>query len=339
MRKEFPLTTIIKKFEGSMQPRDEEELQKWLEEDEANARILDDLKLIWDDVQAKTSQFNPDMENCWAKMQRHIDSTVAKPQILPLGQRLRQRSFLTAAAVAGGLLLGGSACAWLLFSPRGNAESAPLTYSALTGKSRLMLPDSTEVWLNAGSRIVYTSARVREVKLEGEAFFNVSHNGKPFVVSTGDIDVTVHGTQFNVDAYADCATTVVSLFEGSVSMQATENGHKSECFYLKPGEQGCFNKTDGTISIGETDGDLAKAWTSEKLKIENKNLRQVCAYLSAWYGVDITLAPDTPNDQSYTFTLDGQSLDEVMGIIKGISSIDYAYTKDKEIVITPITNP
>ena len=161
MRKEFPLTTIIKKFEGSMQPRDEEELQKWLEEDEGNARILDDLRLIWDDVQARTSQFNPDLENCWAKMQRHIDSTVAKPQILPLRQRLRQKSFLKAAAVVGGLLLGGSACAWLMFAPGGNDESAPLTYSALTGKSRLMLPDSTEVWLNAGSRIVYTSARVR----------------------------------------------------------------------------------------------------------------------------------------------------------------------------------
>lgn len=341
MLTEFPLTTIIKKFEGNMQPHDEKELQDWLDADAGNAKILDDLKIIWDDVQTKSSAVNPDVQHYWAIMQKHIESEAARPRILPMSRRLKLKTYLLNAAIITGLLLGGSAIVWMLnHSSSSHNEAVTLTYSALTGKSKFMLPDSTTVWLNTGSRIAYTDNAVREVTLEGEAYFNVTHNGKPFVVNTGNLDVTVHGTQFNVNAYADCATTVVSLFEGSVSMQVVgTDGAQSESVFLKPGEEGRFNKTDRSISIGEADGELAKAWTGDKLKVKQKNLRQVCSYLSEWYDVDITIDPATPNDQSYTFTLDTQSLDEVMAILKGISSIDYAYTSKNSITITPINEP
>ncbi len=337
MRTEFPLTAIIKKFEGKTQPQDEEMLQKWLDADKGNADVLADLRTIWDDVQAKSSSVNPDVEHYWAIMQRHIDARTQTPNIIEPRRRLKLKTYLLNAAVITGLLLGGSLLAWMVFSPRNGSEAVTLTYSALTGKSKFVLPDSTVVWLNSNSRIAYTSDKERRVKLEGEAFFSVTHTGEPFVVSAGNLNVTVHGTEFNVDAYADCATTTVSLYEGSVSMQIVSGDTPSENVFLKPGEEGCFDKESGTLSIEEADVELAKAWTGDKLKVNRKNLRQVCSYLSEWYDVDITIDPATPNDQSYTFTIDGQSLDEVMAILKGISSIDYAYTDTNSITITPIS--
>ena len=72
MRTDFPLTTIIKKFEGKATPADEQELQQWLGKDQANAAILTDIKTIWDDVQSKTAGYTPDVNHYWELMQRHI---------------------------------------------------------------------------------------------------------------------------------------------------------------------------------------------------------------------------------------------------------------------------
>lgn len=334
MRTDFPLTTIIKKFEGKATPADEQELQQWLGKDQANAAILTDIKTIWDDVQSKTAGYTPDVNHYWELMQRHI-SKESYASILPKRFRTRMKTFLSTAAVACGLLLGGTLVAWLLFMRPDTPQPSELTYTAIDGKSRLVLPDSSIVWLNANSRLVYTNASndIREVKLEGEAFFNVTASSTPFVVRTGALTVTVHGTQFNVDAYADCATATVSLYEGSVSMQS--DAENAAGIFLKPGEEGCFHKDNGTISVAPADVELAKAWTGDKLKVENKNLREVCSYLAEWYGVEITIDPHTPNDQSYTFTLDDQSLDEVMGILNNISAINYTYENDKSIIITP----
>lgn len=335
MRTDFPLTIIIKKLEGNATQADELELQQWLDSDKANADILADIKTIWNNVQEKTAGYTPDISHYWELMQQHIESSKPAEKIMPKRFMMKIKPFLTTAAIACGLLIGATLVAWLLFLRPDTEKPVELTYAAIDGKSRLILPDSSVVWLNSNSRLVYTNrtADIREVRLEGEAFFNVTSSAKPFVVLTDGLTVTVHGTQFNIDAYNECSTATVSLYEGSVSMQCSHID--SPDIFLKPGEAGCFHKDSGTISVAPADVELAKAWTGDKLKVENKNLREVCSYLSDWYGVRIKIDTATPNDQSYTFTLDDQSLDEVMGILKGISSINYTYENDKTIIITP----
>ena len=73
-------------------------------------------------------------------------------------------------------------------------------------RAELVLPDSTRVWLNANSKLVYSTSfkeGIRQVELDGEAYFDVKHNGdNPFVVRTKSMNVTVLGTEFNVSAYS-----------------------------------------------------------------------------------------------------------------------------------------
>lgn len=103
----------------------------------------------------------------------------------------------------------------------------------------LKLPDGTLVWLNACSEIVYPavfSGGKREVRLNGEAYFEVTHNVEnPFVVRTEKCDIEVLGTKFNVEAYAGSGDFSTALMEGSVKV--TGNGKSSRPVLLKPDQE------------------------------------------------------------------------------------------------------
>lgn len=91
----------------------------------------------------------------------------------------------------------------------------------------LTLSDGTNVWLNSRSTMqypAYFSANKREVKLDGEAYFEVTHNAKrPFIVNTQKYNVKVLGTKFNVDAYSDMGEFSTALLEGSVKIVDRKN--------------------------------------------------------------------------------------------------------------------
>lgn len=86
----------------------------------------------------------------------------------------------------------------------------------------ILLPDSTQVWLNAGSTLEYPEyfdKDTREVTLSGEAYFDVKHAAEhPFIIHTGQISTTVLGTAFNINAYADRANIRISVSRGKVKV-------------------------------------------------------------------------------------------------------------------------
>jgi len=109
---------------------------------------------------------------------------------------------------------------------------------------QLVLSDGTRVWLNSETSLkfpVQFTHNKREVILEGEAFFEVTKNpNAPFIVKTGQMDVEVLGTSFNVSAYKDEATVQATLVEGKVKV-SSQYGNASEQI-LKPNEQAVFSK-------------------------------------------------------------------------------------------------
>lgn len=86
----------------------------------------------------------------------------------------------------------------------------------------LVLSDGTNVWLNSGTKMSYPQTfakKSREIYLDGEAYFDVSHNKeKPFLVHTNLFDIEVLGTKFNVDSYSRDDVFESSLMEGVVKV-------------------------------------------------------------------------------------------------------------------------
>ncbi len=155
------------------------------------------------------------------------------------------------------------------------------------GQYEIVLPDGTKVWLNSASSLKYPTAfagNERRVELSGEAYFEVSKDpGKPFYVKTTTQTVTVLGTHFNINSYADEATTKTTLLEGSVKVISNTSGASVK---LKPGEQAV--NTINAIDVKENaDIDEAVAWKNGKFLFRNTDLHTIMRQLSRWYDVDV----------------------------------------------------
>lgn len=154
------------------------------------------------------------------------------------------------------------------------------------GEYRLQLCDGTVVHLNAATRLRYPSfftGGTREVELEGEAFFEVAENPDcPFVVKSANSAVYVYGTRFNVFAYPDEEMTHTTLVEGKVTV---ENADKR--VDIRPGEQWCLHKSDGTVEVKKVDVSLYTSWIEGRLKFDDAPLEEIMRMLSRWYGVEV----------------------------------------------------
>lgn len=158
----------------------------------------------------------------------------------------------------------------------------------------LLLPDSTQVWLNAASMLEYpkySTTGNREVFLIGEAYFDVKHSDKrPFVIRTNKVvSVIVMGTAFNVKAYPDRKDVIVSVARGKVRVD-----HNSrEAVILTDGEQAKVSTTDSMIV--EKKGAVAEmtSWQQGSMEYDDEELKDILADLERIYDVKIKVATDS----------------------------------------------
>lgn len=167
----------------------------------------------------------------------------------------------------------------------------------------IMLPDSTEVCLNAESQLTFPSSftgDTRRVKLTGEAFFKVHHDAShPFIVSVNNMDVTVLGTEFNVKGYEQNQPTV-TLVKGSVKLSSsTQTGSEM----LKPGEVGTL-ASDGHIAVGEADVYATTQWMQNIFYFNNASLVDVLCELGRWYNLGVKVKSKHPQKESIHFSAD-----------------------------------
>lgn len=172
----------------------------------------------------------------------------------------------------------------------GNASSPNTANSFNTiqtpngGEFHLVLPDGTEVWLNAASTLKFPTsfakAKERRVELSGEAYFRVAHNkSKPFRVSSQGQIVEVLGTSFNVMAYKEERSMNTTLLEGSVKVTKGTNVK-----IIKPGQQAVANTN---IKVIDADVDLALAWKNGRTYFKDADIQTLMRSLSRWYDLEI----------------------------------------------------
>lgn len=153
------------------------------------------------------------------------------------------------------------------------------------GEYQLMLSDGSKVQLNSMSSIrfpVQFAQDCRLVELEGEAYFEVSKTGQPFIVQTKGMKIEVLGTTFNISAYAneEYQTTLVS---GSVKVQ-TENGSNR---ILKPSEQACITPSSNQINVRNVDTAFYTSWIHGKINFKDQRLDDIMKTLARWYDMDV----------------------------------------------------
>ncbi len=247
MTKKLPWDLIVSKLRNQLSSKDEVLFNEWLTTDD-HRRLFEQLEIVWEKVQQKVSVYEPDLEYYWNELSARIDQEVVtseKPAKTLKKSFMSGRVWRIAAALA--IIISSTFFFAYYFGKYSSVNSQEyITYSTLNTKSKVLLPDSTEVWLHNNSSITYKfneDLNQREVNLSGEAFFNVKHNKQfAFLVASKGVEVKVHGTQFNVNAYPSTNNVLVSLYQGSVSMTSNEKN-----IFLKPGEEGLLDSKNKNI--------------------------------------------------------------------------------------------
>jgi transmembrane sensor len=167
-------------------------------------------------------------------------------------------------------------------------------------RSSILLSDGTKVWLNSGSRMVYSpvfKGKIREVFLEGEALFDVAKDAdKPFYVKTEAYNIKVFGTKFNVMAYKQDNLFNTVLVEGKVSLSVNGQLIPKEVL-LAPNQKASFSVRNKNFQISEVDNiENYIAWIDGYLFFDNEEILSVLKKVSRYY--NITIEYMLPSDRT-----------------------------------------
>lgn len=190
------------------------------------------------------------------------------------------------------------------------------------GKNKhLYLPDSSEVWINAGSSLRYPgefTGDKRTVELEGEAYFSVKTNkAKPFVVQTRHLDVVATGTEFNVRAYPGQENHEVTLNCGLVTVESRKEEKKEK---LSPGEQLVYNKNTTMILVKEVVASEVSGWKNGEIRFTDNHPVEIFKTLERHYNVSFHIGDSFSNNEVYSFKVNpGENIEDVMNIMKELA--------------------
>jgi ferric-dicitrate binding protein FerR (iron transport regulator) len=189
----------------------------------------------------------------------------------------------------------------------------------LGGEYELKLPDGTRVYLNSGSKLTYPSdfkENERRVRLEGEAFFDVAHNGMSFVVETDNVELKVLGTSFNISSYGEDMEVATTLVTGSLEVKTKYN---DESHRLTSGYQLTFNKKSKELFQEKVNTEIYTAWIKGEFIFRNQPIDLILKKLSRWYGFSIHY--EDPEIKNMRFTGSAEKKRPLGYLLKQIETV------------------
>lgn len=228
-------------------------------------------------------------------------------------------------------------------------------------RTKIVLPDGSQVWLNAGSNIDYNNSsfnkELREVSLNGEAYFDVTKNeAKPFIIHTKKMDIRVVGTAFNVRSYNDEKVAEASLIRGSI--EVTLKDRKDQKIILKPNEKISINTEEQKqIGLKTNEKILVKqktaipqivvnelkpnpinniipeiAWTQNRLYFEDQSLEDIAPMLEKWFGKTVIIQTQGLKKIRYTGNFENETIENVLSYLKLSKQFNFKIENDSVII-------
>lgn len=198
--------------------------------------------------------------------------------------------------------------------------------------TKTVLPDGSEVWLNAQSELTYPqkfNGKERTVKVSGEAYFKVMADKKNRfnVVMPGDITVSAFGTEFNIYAYRDEPDYHVTLARGNIEVEAARSTKKET---LVAGQKAVLIPQTGEMNIMQADTYVEAAWRDGKMVFRREKLETIAQKLSRKFGVVIQLEGDALKEYEYTATFKDETLEDILDLLKRSAPITYSISRQEK---------
>lgn len=293
------------------------------------------LQQSWEQYATQEEKVDVDLEGMLDRLHHQINLTEEKtesPATPPLRARIYRLMSRAAALLflpVLALLLLTYLKGELLFSSAPEQEWIAIS-TPPGAKTTFNLPDGSIVWLNHGSSLRYPArfeGKVRELELEGEAYFDVvSDPDHPFRVQTDELEVVALGTEFNVLAYPEDTTLEITLVSGKVDILAANSESDRPLYEMRPDEHLTFQKEARKLVSATVTSDKYIGWKAGKLIFENDDLEQVATRLSRWFNADFELEDTALANYTFTATFVSETLPQVLELLELASPIAYDIT-------------
>ena len=305
--------TLYKFFAGLASDSEKIAIKSWLEEDAANQQVLLKERAFYDAIMLADEK--PCIEE-------------ARPTS---GFRILMRRSVKWAAV---LLLAFISSYMLLEIQYRASEAADNTVIVPAGQRvNLFLSDGTKVCLNSGSTFTYPSSftnNIRNVSLDGEAYFEVSANEqKPFVVHTHICDVEVTGTKFNVEAYKDENSFSAALMEGKIKVR--DNAEPSNTVRLNPAHK--VNFAQGKMLVSDISDYDVYRWKEGLICFKDLGFVELMKRVEKYYGVKTFIENPSLPEHSFSgkFRV-SDGIDNLLRVLQKEVGYTYTYSEDGNVI-------
>lgn len=326
---------IVKYLADQANSSEEETLTDWINENEDNLKHFSSMQLLW------ASQSMPNRRADTTEDDLFFNETISKIKTLSKKRQLKYWS------IAASLIIFLTLNIFFLYfnlTKTNGIEIANIydsgsikgyyheVYTEKGVKSLVILPDSSKVWLNSDSRIIFPdkfTGPTREIRISsGEFFFDVKKNiDTPMVVHTNlNYKVEVMGTSFNIRTYEEDRESQTTLISGSINLiKNNKAGGKEEMTKLSPNDSYIVRKDNTSIVIRNPEVTTKQvAWKEGFLIFESTPMEEVIIKLERWHGTKFYINDPEVLDQKITALFHSESIVQIMEMIKFCAPIDYS---------------
>lgn len=322
---------IALKLVGEIDQEGEQELNAWISQSEENRNHFAEMQMLWD-AGLEDENFEPNVNAAWDKVSTELNLGQGQAKVIAMPSRTKSLIYRIAASIV--ILLGVT---WIYTSKLSSPEMIRVA-SLANEQKEITLPDNSKVYLNANSVLEYPEkfkGDSREIKLEGEAFFEVQRDeAHPFIIHTSKAYTKVLGTSFNVLALKNSNNVVVSVKTGKVEVGIDEN-HKVQ---VTPGYTAKVDLAKNEVESMLTKSEIYLSWKTKEMNFDNVTIAEFIEFVQNYYHVEIK-ANDEILNCHFTGNFKEVSLTDLLNVLELSNGITYEI-KDSIVYIkgNPCTN-
>ncbi|MDZ7288383.1 MAG: FecR domain-containing protein [candidate division KSB1 bacterium] len=328
---------LTRYFSGEATADEQVRLEAWRRASPENQRLFAELEKIWSGAEPGKSPPIPDVSQSWSELAAKLGLPQEQPRakILAMKKPLRGASqrlswsdrYVWAAAAA--ILLALSA---ILHQALQKSDRLKTVATAHARQESLELPDGSMVRLNSGSEIQFPrnfADTARRVILSGEAYFEIIHDKRPFLVNTSNAQIRVLGTKFGI--WARHEQTRVTVREGRVSLRALEAPPET-AVTLAANQMSVCRRKENPEPPRMVDAEHLLGWLEGMIVFDQTPLAEVIAELQRVYNISIELSNPALGQATITGSFRHKPIESVLTSICLALNLQYTKEADRYVI-------
>lgn len=314
---------IQRSFTEQLSEPEHKKLSEWIEANEEHKNYYEQVRRLLGSISIPEPKHIPDVEGAWSDLEKSLFEDDNSSKVIPLhdsGSVKSRRMVKFSMAIAATLII------FAVYLTVLKQDDWNRVITSNGERSEIELADHSYVTINSGSQLEYPDIftdSVRLVKLEGQAFFDISSAEMPFIVETQNARIRVLGTRFDVFARYDRTEVIVE--EGKVMLSAVSREYTRHVI-LQEDQMGIVNPQREALITREKKADYLIGWLDNRFVFHKTPLEEAVAEMERRHDVSIMINNSVPKHVTMSGSFEDVSVDSTLEAF--CLALDLSLTKE-----------